>query len=293
MLAKHEVWKYSGAGKVWVGKYKNSHNLLHWHYDCELLYVIGGSIDVFCEKKTHRLEIGQALFVDSGQVHYMHAVTPDTVLAVFVFDYSLIKPLTESVQLASPKLEKAYGLPEVYERLKRELADKKPFYDAAAACEITKLMIEIYREEKIVPRVDAGTAAEAFKKLLAQIGDKYEFYTFTDAADFMGMSPAYFSRFFHNVSGMTFSQYLNYVRIDNAVRMIRSDKTAPVTEIASRCGFSTIRNFNRTFKELTGHPPKRLPSDFVLDEKFSHRGTESFNPTLTDCVLIESPSESR
>lgn len=289
MLAKHEVWKYSGAGKVWVGKYKNSHNLLHWHYDCELLYVENGAIDVFCDKRSHSLTRGQALFVDSGQVHYMHAKTTDTVLAVFIFDHSLVKKLTESVQLASPLLAGDYGLPRVYERIRRELTDKDVFYDAAAACEIVELMIAIYRREQLTLRAESGTTAEAFKKLLTEIGEKYEFYSFNDAADFMGMSRAYFSRFFHNVAGMTFSQYLNYVRIDNAVRMIRAEKSAPVTEIASRCGFATIRNFNRTFKELTGYSPKRLPQGFALDEKFSHKGAESFNPTLTDCVLIESP----
>ena len=73
MLAKHEVWKYQGAERVWVGKYKNSHNLPHWHYDCELLYVEEGEIDVFCEKKNYRLTRGDALFVANGQVHYMHA----------------------------------------------------------------------------------------------------------------------------------------------------------------------------------------------------------------------------
>ena len=50
MLAKREIWKYPEEAHVWVGKYRNSHNLLHWHYDCEFVYVERGSIDVFCEK---------------------------------------------------------------------------------------------------------------------------------------------------------------------------------------------------------------------------------------------------
>lgn len=289
MIAKHEIWKYSDSGRVWVGKYKNSHNLLHWHFDCELLYVESGKIDVFCDKKTHSLVSGQALFIDSGQVHYMHAKETDTVLAVFIFDSNLLKSLTSSAQLASPLLTHDYDLQAVYTRVRRELKNKDVFFDAAATCEILELMINVYRREPLTTRTENGTSAEAFKKLLVEIGDKYEFYTFTDAADFMGMSQAYFSRFFHNVSGMTFSQYLNFVRIDNAVRMLRENKTRSVTEIADRCGFSTIRNFNRTFKELTGYSPKRLPPTFALDEKLSHKGAEAGNPTLTDCVLIESP----
>ena len=29
MIAKREIWKYPEDAKVWVGKYRNSHNLLH------------------------------------------------------------------------------------------------------------------------------------------------------------------------------------------------------------------------------------------------------------------------
>lgn len=77
MLAKHEVWKYQGAERVWVGKYKNSHNPPPLHYDCELLYVEEGEIDVFCEKKNYRLTRGDALFVASRS-GALHARSADT-----------------------------------------------------------------------------------------------------------------------------------------------------------------------------------------------------------------------
>ncbi len=289
MIAKHEIRKYSDDEKVWAGKYKNSHNLLHWHYDCELLYVEHGKIDVFCERIRYTLTDGQALFVDSGQIHYMRAHDPETVLIVIIFDYSLIKGFTNDVCLASPLLSADYGIPDVYATLRKELKEKKFFYDASAACEITKLMIDVFRGEKLIRRPEVGSTIQSFKALLGEINDKYEFYSFEDAASFMSMSPAYFSRYFHSAAGMTFSQYLNYVKTDNAVRLLRADKSLQITEIAIRCGFSTIRNFNRTFKELTGFSPKKLPADFSLDDKVSARGTESFNPTLPDCELIEQP----
>ncbi|MBQ7227298.1 MAG: AraC family transcriptional regulator [Clostridia bacterium] len=288
MLAKHEVWKYSGNEKVWVGKYKNSHNLLHWHYDCELICVEKGEIDVFCDKQKHTLIGGESLFIDSGQVHYMQARDPETMLIVIIFDYDLIRPFADNLTLANAHITKDYGIPQLYGKIKAELKEKKFFYDVVVATAMQKLMVEIFRSEKIVPKTISPTNAQSFKKLLAEITEKFEFYTFEEAASFMGMSPAYFSRLFHAMSGMTFSQYLNYVRINNAVRLINSDRKVPITEVAIRCGFSTIRNFNRTFKELTGYQPKRLPEGFSLDEKFIAHGDESFNPTLEVCELVES-----
>ncbi len=47
MQAIKELRRYGGGEKVWAGKYKNSQNLMHWHYDCELIYAECGKLEVF------------------------------------------------------------------------------------------------------------------------------------------------------------------------------------------------------------------------------------------------------
>lgn len=288
MIAKREIWKYPEEAKVWVGKYRNSHNLLHWHYDCEFIYVEQGSIDVFCEKKTHHLRQGEALFTDSGQIHYQRACEADTVLIVIVFDYSIIRPFLGNFQLASPKLYRSYPIPEHYRRLRAILRAREPFYGEEARCAVSEMMIEVYRGEQLVHRVGSDRTEEAFKNLLEDMQERYAEYTFEDAVRFMGMSDAYFSRYFKAVTGTTFSQYLNYVRTDNAVKFLRSGKNLTMTEIAEKCGFATIRTFNRIFREFTGSAPSRLPKDYELSEKYSYPSEKAFDPTLYDCELIES-----
>lgn len=290
MLAKHEVWKYSGNERVWAGKYKNSHNLLHWHYDCELIYVESGSIDVFCDKHIHTLSNGQALLIGSGEVHYMHAQT-GTILVVIIFDHNLVKSVTGNMQLKNPRLYGNYDIAALYKRIKRELAEKRPYYDLAVKNEIVKLMIDIYRREELVAKPENSSAVHSFKKLFSEISEQCEFITFEEAASFMGMSPAYFSRLFHQISGMTFSQYLNYAKTEKAVHLLQTDKSLSITDVAMKCGFATIRNFNRIFKDLTGYPPKKLPDTYTFDEKFVAAAEDSFDPTLRDCVLIESPAK--
>lgn len=103
----------------------------------------------------------------------------------------------------------------------------------------------------------------------------------------MNMNATYFSRLFHKMTGMTFSQYLNYVRTENAVALLQSGKDLSVTDVCYRCGFLTIRNFNRIIKEFTGYTPKKLPKGFVMKESFSSLNESRQNPTLPECVLIE------
>lgn len=288
MIAKREIWKYQDKVKVWVGKYKNSHNLLHWHYDCELLYVEKGSIDVFCDKKTHRLTGGELLYIDSGQVHYMQAREPETVLIVIIFNYDILRPYTGGFRLASPKLKGQYPIPQIYREIRDILLTKPPFFEGETAGKIISLMASIFRGEELVPREATDKTTERLISLLEDIFENCERYDFQKGVSFMNMSEAYFSRYFKESTGIPFSAYLNYVRTEKAIALIHGDNDFTMTEIADRCGFGTIRNFNRIFKDLTGYSPSSLPEDFVMSDDFVYPSDSAFVPTLHDCELIES-----
>ena len=89
------------------------------------------------------------------------------------------------------------------------------------------------------------SSIDNYKHLLDEIDANYSYITFSDAAAFMGLSESVvFSRFFRKISGMTFSKYLNTVRLEHAIHMLQEHpRRLSVTEIASRCGFETIRHF--------------------------------------------------
>lgn len=130
--------------------------------------------------------------------------------------------------------------------------------------------------------------AVRLKALLAEIDEKYLYFDLTSAADFIGMNPAYFSRLFHSLTGMTFSQYLNRVRVEKAVEILKSNDDVSMTEVSLRCGFDSIRNFNRIFKKYTGYTPRALPKDFILRQRLINLNETASNPTMAECELIES-----
>lgn len=289
MIAKREVWKYTDSGKVWVGKYKNSQNLPHWHPDCELLFVERGKIEVFCEKKNHRLVEGQAFFIASGQVHSMHATDPDTVLIVIVFTEEIMRGIGH-LRLVSPLLTGDYRIPEAYSALRGILTKKAPLCGSEAACKVLELMIAIFRGEAAAEAAsEEPRSSETLRRLLEEMNENYRFLRFSDAAAFMGMAPTYFSRYFRETTGVNFSRQLNTIRTDAAIRLLESTDL-PMTEIADRCGFGTIRNFNRIFKQFTGYAPRDLPEGYNLNERFPYPSDSASDPTLYDCELIESPT---
>ena len=173
-----------------------------------------------------------------------------------------------------------------------ELQLKKPFFEQQTCVLITELMIHIFREEAYTPLISRPehSSIDNYKHLLDEIDANYSYITFSDAAAFMGLSEPYFSRFFRKISGMTFSKYLNTVRLEHAIHMLQEHpRRLSVTEIASRCGFETIRHFNRVFRDITGMSPRELPSNYVPDFKPIRRIEDAFNPTLQSSELLTEP----
>lgn len=79
--------------------------------------------------------------------------------------------------------------------------------------------------------------------------------TLKEAADLLNMSEPSFTRFIKKRTGMSFVDNLNNVRIGVASRMLVDEPATTIAEIAYRCGFNNLSNFNRIFKKKKNHTP--------------------------------------
>lgn len=74
------------------------------------------------------------------------------------------------------------------------------------------------------------------------------------AAALVHLSESAFCKFFKRVSGKTFSDYVNEIRISNACRLL-IETDLPVSAIAHESGFDSLTYFNRVFKKKKGQRP--------------------------------------
>lgn len=283
MLAGYEKREYEDNLKVWVGRYQNSFNLPHWHNDCEIFHIEKGLIAVHIEGKEYRLTAGDTMYIASGQPHYMKALS-ETILTIMIYDPSVENFLGDR-SLAEPKLKSDYSILSIYRKIHSEIKEKAPLYQLSVELELQRLLLEIFRSEKTVTKKEI-TQNSRFRELLTDIDEKYAYYTFSDAAKFMGFSEPYFSKYFTKMTGINFAYYLNSVRIEKAICFMRKEDHPKITEISSLCGFDTIRNFNRVFKTVTGYSPSTLPDHVDSVLPFS-RSSNEFNPTVTSTILLD------
>lgn len=95
-------------------------------------------------------------------------------------------------------------------------------------------------------------------KIINYITENYQTQiTLEDVASFAYMTPQAFCRYFKKHTKHTFVSFLNEVRINDACKQLTNDKTQrSMVDIAYASGFSSITNFNRVFKSVTGKSPK-------------------------------------
>jgi AraC-like DNA-binding protein len=86
--------------------------------------------------------------------------------------------------------------------------------------------------------------------------------TLGDAAKIAGMAEVSLSRFFKLRTGKTFIDTLNEVRLGHATRML-IDTTNSINEVAYKCGFNNMSNFNRIFKKKKDRTPKEFRQTYT------------------------------
>lgn len=286
MLAKFEKRAYAGNEHVWVGKYRNLHNISHWHMEHELIACREGSAQVMLDDTMFNITQQQCIFCHSGRVHYISA-SPDSVLLVCLFDEKMYDPITSPFALENPVFEDRYGILPKLSEIRHELQNQPIFFECRTEAMIGEILVDVFRGEPLrKAQWQFSDVITRYKQLLNHIDLEYEHITYQNAVQFMNMSDAYFSRYFKRQAGMTFSQYLNVVRIEKAVQLLDSVPTMKITDVMLRCGFNTIRSFNRVFREVTGFTPTTLPPGYVLNTRSVPTIQGSFDPTLSDAELL-------
>lgn len=91
--------------------------------------------------------------------------------------------------------------------------------------------------------------------------------TLAEVSRIANMPEASFSRFIKRRTGKTFIDSLNEIRLGHASRLL-IDSTATVAEIAYKCGFNNISNFNRIFKRKKSCNPKVFRETYTDNRVF-------------------------
>jgi AraC-like DNA-binding protein len=106
------------------------------------------------------------------------------------------------------------------------------------------------------------------KKEQDRLGKLYEFIdqhfqrriSLEEVAGLCNLSTGAFCRYFKKMTKLSFTEFLNHYRINEAKRLLLAGNN--VSEACFACGFESLSYFNRSFKKITGQNPMAFRKGF-------------------------------
>lgn len=241
---------------------------LHYHDELELILIRRGSFTTIVDEVEYHSEAGDVVFINSGVPHStISSKDAETGLIQFrendFFNTDITKIIKYSVKfnnLSDSKIRiiKNSELYEAVERILNEYSTKDAAYEIFIRSEIYKVLACLYRM-KILIDTEKFFATKEIQKILPAIEYANRNYSeeisLETVSAMLGFDPSYFCRIFKTATGATFTEYLNFVRICKAEKMLAKSSDS-ILEISETVGFSSVSYFNRVFKKYRNCSPR-------------------------------------
>ena len=253
------IYKESERGEI---------SSLHYHDEFEFILVLSGSITARVDEFDYAVKAGETLFVNSGVPHSTYAAEPYDYLLLQFREKDFIHSEAQKILKYSTRLSnlqeasaRIISSPELALTIKEMFSEKKKgdvAYDFYIKGGIYKTLGYLYREGIIMNAEEAFRTKEVEKitPVLSYINTHYnEDITLEYVSAMLGFDSSYFCRIFKAAVGATFTEYLNFVRIYRAERLL-SKTQMTILEISEAVGFSSVSYFNRIFKKYRSFSPR-------------------------------------
>ena len=270
-MISHQFYNSIGDDLYRGDWYKNDAWTLHYHRGYEFVWVLKGELYATITGQDYVLREGQALLITPYALHSLKtAVDAEIFIAVFSGAYidkfasatASKEPIDASFTLSEPLSQYLRSQMLIIDEQRRHnsVRMKKPSQYAIKAC-----LYAICNEFSSVAKwKDKEQNNELVFKIISYVEEHYaEDITLTTIADTLSYEYHYLSRVLRKNFNIPFRTLLNMCRCERAKEMILSTDL-PLSAIAIKCGFQSIRSFNRIFSEITGATPTSVRKGNII-----------------------------
>ncbi len=235
---------------------------LHYHNEIELYLLLRGRIKYFVDNKTFKLREGDLIIIPKGILHSTDSedclYNERLLLSLEEKHYysdvvPCIKELCAENIIHIPK-ENQPLIENMFYKIEAEYRNNRKNKDLMLKFYISELLVYLHRYRQ--KNIGLAENTDLLMQSIAEyINLNYENeLSLKILSKKFCMSESYISRRFKEALGTCISEYINYVRITNAEKLLKTEKL-PITEIALRCGFNDSSYFAGVFKKLKGITP--------------------------------------
>lgn len=259
----------------------------HMHDYIEMLYCTDGNYVIWLNGNQYTFSKGDLVVINSREVHTVYSLSetggkyicarflPEIlyISTVSSFDVKYVLPFilnnsNHQRVFRSSEISDTF-IPSLMHEMLDEYNNQAYGYELAVKNDISRIFLWIVRYwnslnvDISAPNISGEDMIDRMKMALDFISVNYsDDIKASEVADMCNLSYSYFSRIFKQYMKKSFSEYLNYIRLSNAEKLLASTDM-PITEIASKCGFATSSYFIKQFREHKNISPKQFRKMFM------------------------------
>lgn len=268
MNYEHEIVQFDEKLQIhyfYSNNGKPNYVLPHYHSAIEIIYILEGHVNITTGTHSYTLYPGDIKIFNSNEIHSTYTDVDYTTAYIMQISTEYISsicrapihrsffiPLYSDVTI-SPENKKNVIL---FQNEITKFFDRSKSTEVYAYIELQSILHKmIYYMYSHFLQKEHSTTLNKHKTFDSVIKiEKYikahytENLSLADIASYMGFTTTYFSKFFKNTFGITFSNYLCSLRLEKAsIDLATTDY--PILDISERNGFANYQLFTIKFKK--------------------------------------------
>ena len=231
----------------------------HRHDAYEIYYLIEGSRVFFIDKSFFRVKEGDFILVPKGVFHRTTGGAYTRTVINFSTSYlqEFCTPKSMSILLKAFERYQVHPEEKSRERALNILLEMQELFfkqEDRIFILLTELL-DILTQSTTIDRTMLSEREEKISDIIEYTNKNYmDITSIQDISNTFYLSKEYFCRLFKKHMGITFSDYLNKIKLQHAANfLITTEKQLP--EIATMCGFHSSSYFCKAFKKEYGITP--------------------------------------
>lgn len=228
----------------------------HTHQELEVVYVVRGACVAYANRHKEVLRAGDLFIAYPHQVHYYEsAVWGEGEYVLLIFNASILYEMESQIADHEPVRNSVHiGMDTPLAQKLQEIAQIKGTYsDAKARYSIGLMMMELLPMLKLSPIVPEEDSTVIM--LLEYCRKHYrEPLSLEKLSKEFHLSRGYISRIFNCRIHMSFTHFVNALRVHAAIKLLKNSDMK-IVDIAEEVGYMSLRSFNRAFMEITNSTP--------------------------------------
>ena len=241
----------------------------HIHGEIEMILMLTGSKDFYINDKKITIRAGDIIFVNGNIPHKTETpIGSSCVLMQFRtssqsddaedFQTYHIGAFSDTAYCVFEKgSEINTALTDCIQKICREYSEKRRSFETfikSYICEVTAIL---YRNEILSDFGDWQKRVLPLKGVLEYIDRHHgEHISLAEISKISGFHSSYFCKYFKNILGVSFIEYLNLVRLGKAKALMKNTAKS-ITEISYQVGFSSVSYFIKIFKKYNYCSPNK------------------------------------